>query len=177
MGGHVTNGSWNKWDYCLFFHLINTLLQQFRLWYHRKAAVCLIHCIVSVSACKTMITLTWTGFSLFVRELTYFLPALLKKTSWYCFYPSAGNPSWKFKIIAATQYTGSGEIKVLDNPLCSTLYCAMRCLIISAECKVAALNKLKCKCHLYNKDFYTNTNNNIADTKWDLLTSHYYNTQ
>ena len=82
----------------------------------------------------------------------------------------------KFKITTATRYTGPGEIKVLDNPLCNANFCVMKCLAESVECRVAALNKQKCKCHLYDRQFYANSNTRVADTAWDLLTSYYYKT-
>ena len=89
----------------------------------------------------------------------------------------AGDPSMRFKSMASTRYTGPSEIKVLDNPLCSANFCVTRCLFNSAECRVAALNKQKCQCHLYNNDFYANSNKTVTDTEWDLLTSYYYNRQ
>ena len=79
-----------------------------------------------------------------------------------------------FKKTTSTHYTGPGEIKVLDNPLCNANFCVMKCFTESAECRVAALDKQKCQCHLYNRQFYDNSNARVGDTAWDLLTSYYY---
>ena len=89
--------------------------------------------------------------------------------------PLAGDRSWNFKVTTSTRYTRPGAIKVLENPLCSALFCTMRCILNTAECRVVALNKRKCQCYLYNNDYYTNTNENVTDTEWDLFTSYHYN--
>ena len=96
---------------------------------------------------------------------------------WFFSSSSVGDPSLRFKIITATRYTGPGEIKAIDNPLCTANFCVASCLAESTDCRVAALNKQKCQCYLYNDDFYSNSKENVTDFDWDLLTSYYYSGQ